>query len=161
LLRSESGEWGRLTPFLSQFATTRSLFAWNIIGAEEGLIARNKFMKWTVFFGTWLVAGLLLLSPLLAAPAGAAPAGPLNGGGNAAVTASPVVKIHDDDDDYHGRWRSHRRWGSEGCHSRRWSHCRRGSYRDWHSSWRSHNRWGSEGYWHSRWRSHRRWDSEY
>ncbi len=38
---------------------------------------------------------------------------------------------------WHGRWRSHHRWGS------RWG---------WHNRWRSHYRWGSRHwhYWH-RW----------
>jgi hypothetical protein len=48
------------------------------------------------------------------------------------------------DDDWHNRWRSHRRWGSAG---------------DWHNRWRSHHRWGSQGDWHNRWRSHHRWGS--
>jgi hypothetical protein len=64
---------------------------------------------------------------------------------------------YDKDRDYHSRYWSHRRRGSNAEeHSRYWSHRRRGSYGDEHSRYWSHRRWGSERDEHSRYWSHRR-----
>jgi len=94
------------------------------------------------------IAAVFALGILAALPAHAQAAA-----GKLAISkeaASAIVKV--DWDDWHNRWRSHRRWGSEGG----WGE---------HDRWRSHRRWGSEGGWgggwgeHNRWRSHNRWGS--
>jgi hypothetical protein len=63
--------------------------------------------------------------------------------------------------DYHSRYRSHRRRGSDGdYHSRYWSHRRHGSDSEAHSRYWSHRRQGSDGDAHSRYWSHRRLGSD-
>ncbi len=92
--------------------------------------------------GAIFALGILAVLP---ASAGAAPLMPPLG----AETASAAVQV---EWDYHGRWRSHSRYGSRGS-GRSYAHYR----------WRSHRRYGSDGYGsdggHHRRYSHRRYGS--
>jgi hypothetical protein len=93
-------------------------------------------------FGAIIALGILAVLP---ASAGAAPLKPAIG----TETASAAVKV---EWDYHGRWRSHSRYGSSGS-----------GYSYGHYRWRSHRRYGSDGSGdgggHSRWYSHKRYGS--
>lgn len=85
--------------------------------------------------GVIFALGILAVLP---ASAGAAPLMPPLG----AETASAAVQV---EWDYHGRWRSHSRYGSsESGHS--YAHYR----------WRSHRRYGSDGYGYRYGGGHRR-----
>ena len=91
-----------------------------------------------------IIGALFALGVLAALPA---QAHTTSGASLSVKPGSAVIKV--DWDDWHNRWRSHRRWGSD--HG--WGE---------HERWRSHRRWGSEGGWgeHNRWRSHHRWGSD-
>jgi hypothetical protein len=107
--------------------------------------------------GLMLSVSLLVMAPQVAQ---ATPAGAMTQQLSGSATTGYVTKVYDDD--WHNRWRSHRRHASHEDREHNW-----GYHWGWeHNRWRSHNRHGSEGhdgygYDHNRWRSHRRHGSEY
>ena len=86
---------------------------------ERAQTAKVKYMKRSI-------AAVFALGLFAALPAQAHTAA----GSLALSQADASAAVKADWDDWHNRWRSHRRWGPEGG----WGE---------HNRWRSHNRWGS------------------
>jgi hypothetical protein len=137
LSESKLNNLGAAKKYISGEGNLALLFciAWNCRGSFEapGAVVMRKmfFALFTVMLAVAAFAGFQT-----SAKAGPVPAAP--------QASQESILQRADWDDWHNRWRSHRRRGSSG---------------DWHSRWRSHHRWGSSRDWHNRWRSHRRWGS--